>query len=432
MMDYALLANVGRFISYFPVALYAESIRLNSALVYALGSNLAIPIPLTGSVKDLGRIWHLSPRDVLSDLRPYGGSLVASLRHGNSFPLVNKAILDRASITGRRGHRKDSDEAGLIARAVTLHVTYILPVAAESSLSYSFWLSRIIAAAEVILLTGASIQCFVYGLIKGSFLLLCLVINAILSLFLQHFTSVAFANMMDVEKDRTLTAAQGAALDVHVVVEDWNASDVDVVVGYSSQLHALTNIPVRVNRWQAVKWITRLIGLVLIVQASLLASLLGSQTEQAWGSVCWLVSYLLMLAASYFVSFKYPDMLLSALPSKITRLKPINFVGRKAALIFIATMPGISSKYGVGRWNWMDGFLPNNERRKEWLSEMTMAGLETNYEAIESGSIVSEKVKRIITQVQGARNEPVFRYATDEFMRGAGLHDKTDTSNQPF
>ncbi|KAL9126859.1 MAG: hypothetical protein Q9217_004167 [Psora testacea] len=428
MIDHGLLANARRLMSYLPIALYAESIRLNSALVYALGSNLALPLPLTGCVKDLDRIWHLSPQDVTSDPRPYGRSSVASLRHGNSFPLVNKAILDQASITGRRNYYNDSNKAERLARAVTVHVTYILPVSSKSSLSYPFWLSRMIAAAELFLLAGASIPCFVYGLIRAAVLLLCLATNTALLLSIQHLTTVAFANMMAIEKDRILTAAHGAALDVHVVVEDWNASNIDVIAGYSSELHALTNNPVHINRWQTVRWIIRLIGIILILQAALLASLLGSPTKQAWGSIFWLVSYLLMSTSTYFVSFKYPDMLLSALPAKATRLKPINFSGRKAALIFIATMLGTNCKYGVGRWDWMDGFIPHNERRKKWLSEVTMAELETNYEAVECGSIVSEEVKRIITQVQDARNEPVFKGVTNEFLRGVGLHEKIKDS----
>ena len=428
MIDHVLLANARTLISYLPVALYAESIRFNSALVYALGSSFALPRPITGCVKDLDRIWHLSPQDITSDPRPYGRSSVASLRHGNSFPLVNKAILDQASITGRRIHFDDSNKAELLARAVTVHVTYISPVASASSLSYPFWLSRMIAAAELFLLAGASILCFVYGLISAAVLLLCHAINTALLLSIQHLATMKFANKMAIEKDRVSTAAHGAALDVHVVVEDWNASNIDVIAGYSSELHALTNIPVHINSWQTVRWIARLIGIVLIVQAALLASLLGSSTEQAWGSICWLVSYLLMLTSTYFFPFKYPDMLLSALPAKATRLKPISFSGRKAALVFIATILGINCKYGVSRWDWMDGFMPNNERRKKWLSEVTMAELETNYEAVECGSIVSEEVRRIITEVQDARNEPAFNGVTNEFLREVGLHDKIKDS----
>lgn len=61
-----------------------------------------------------------------------------------------------------------------------------------------------------------------------------------------------------------LTAARGAGVDAHVVVEDWNASDIDVLVGYSSYIHALTNIPIRIRSWRAVVMISRLLSLVLV------------------------------------------------------------------------------------------------------------------------------------------------------------------------
>jgi hypothetical protein len=54
------------------------------------------------------------------------------------------------------------------------------------------------------------------------------------------------------------------------------------------------------------------------------------------------------------------------------RLPPVNFLGRRAALAFIATIPGIKRKFS---WDWMDGSMPNNEWRKEWLAEATVAGL---------------------------------------------------------
>lgn len=83
-------------------------------------------------------------------------------------------------------------------------------------------------------------------------------------------------------------------VDVYVVV------DVDALVRYPLQLHALANIPVYINRWQIVKCMDCLISPVLIVRDSRLASLVGSQTEQAWRSVCWLALYFLILAASCF------------------------------------------------------------------------------------------------------------------------------------
>jgi hypothetical protein len=422
MLDSVWLSNIRTIISYLPVGLYAESLRFNSALISAIGSSLAIPLPLTGCIKDLSRIWHISPSDVLSDFRQYGGSSVASLRHGNSFPLVNKALLDRASITSRGTSDKGLHEIGLASRVVRLHITYIVPTTSRPSHSFAVLVSRIITAAELVILIGASTLCFRYGLTTGAVLLLCLATNVVLLLLLQHFTIFIFANKEAIEKDISLTA-RGAALDVHVVVEDWNALDIDVIVGYSSQLHALTNIPVRIKGWRAVIWVSRLISLVLIVQASVLATLLGESTDQVWGSIIWLFCYLFMLVSSFLVSHKNLDMLVETQPAEVMRLPPINFLGRKAALIFIATLPGIDHKFGVGRWDWMDGFMPNNERRKDWLAEVTVAELETDCEGTENGSIVSEDTKRILTQVHGVRNEPVFKRTSDEFMKRVGLYD---------
>ena len=421
MLDSIGFSNVAMIVSYFPLGLYAESLRFNSALISAIGSNLAIPMPITGSIKDLGRIWHLSPSDVLSDFRPYGGSSVASLRHGNTFPLVNKALLKRASIIGRRPPNNDSNDTELHPRVVRLHITYIMPTTSQSRLSYAVILSQIITAAEILALVAISTWLFIYGLTIGAVLLLCLAVNTVLLLLLQHSTSLIFANKAAVEKDTSLTAAGGAALDVHTVVEDWNASDMDVIVGYSSQLHALTNIPIRIKRWKAVLWISRFMGLVLIVQASILASLLGSPTVQVWGSVIWLACYLFMLVASFLVSVKNPDMLFEGQPSEVRRMPPINLIGRRAALVFIATLPGIEQRFGVGRWDWMDAFMPNNQRRKEWLAEITAGGLEEDLESIESASTLSEDSKRILLQVDSARNEHVFKRATEEFMKGVGL-----------
>ena len=94
-------------------------------------------------------------------------------------------------------------------------------------------------------------------------------------------------------------------------------------------------------------------------------------------------------------------------------------------MVFIATLPGIEQRFGVGRWDWMDAFIPNNQRRKEWLAEITAGGLEKDLESIESASTLSEGSKRILLQVNGARNEHVFKRATEEFMKGVGL-DKVE------
>lgn len=201
-----------------------------------------------------------------------------------------------------------------------------MPTTSQLSVSHSVLLSRITAAAELTVLIGVFTLCLRYGLTTGVvLLLLCLATNNIPLLLLQHITTLVFANKAAIERDILLTAARGAALDVHVVVENWNASDIDVIVGNSVQLHALANIPVHIKRWRAVIWCSRLISLVLIMQASVQASLLGSPTEQIWGSIIWLLCYLFMLVPSFLVSRNNPDMLLETQPAQVMRLPRLTF-----------------------------------------------------------------------------------------------------------
>ena len=151
MVDPTWLPKARKIISYVPVAMYAESLRLNSALVLASGSSLAIPPPLTGCVRDLNRLWHLSPSDVLSDFHLRCGASVASLRHGNSFPLANRAILDRAGVTSRRTLREYSKQIDLASRPVTLHITYMIPNNFQPPVS-AVLVCRTIASVELLIL----------------------------------------------------------------------------------------------------------------------------------------------------------------------------------------------------------------------------------------------------------------------------------------
>jgi hypothetical protein len=93
---------------------------------------------------------------------------VASLRHGNGFPLVNKALLDRASITGRRTPDKDLHEIDLASRIIALYITYIVSATSRLSVSHSVLFSQVTAVVELAILTGASTLCLRYGLTTGA------------------------------------------------------------------------------------------------------------------------------------------------------------------------------------------------------------------------------------------------------------------------
>jgi hypothetical protein len=98
------------------------------------------------------------------------------------------------------------------------------------------------------------------------------------------------------QNDTRLTTKSGAATDIHVVASDWNASQMDVLVGYSSQLHALTNIPARANRPKTLTVISRILGATLLMQAALLTKLVNGKPPEAWVSVICLAVYLAMAA----------------------------------------------------------------------------------------------------------------------------------------
>jgi hypothetical protein len=58
-----------------------------------------------------------------------------------------------------------------------------------------------------------------YGLPTGTVLLIRLTMNTVLLLLLRHKTTLIFADKTAIEKDSSLTAGGGAALDVLTVVE---------------------------------------------------------------------------------------------------------------------------------------------------------------------------------------------------------------------
>lgn len=162
------LTRIISIISYLPIAMYAESLRVNSAIVAAVISDITIPPPLTGCVKDFSRVWNLRPSDILAGSKH---SLVASLRHGNQFPLVNEALLDLACITKRRLHPEDYEE---LWRPVIVNISYLTPFSSNSQHDRLHMLRFIIVSAEIILIATCSGLLFFFRLYIGGSLLLCL------------------------------------------------------------------------------------------------------------------------------------------------------------------------------------------------------------------------------------------------------------------
>jgi hypothetical protein len=220
-----------------------------------------------------------------------------------------------------------------------------------------------------------------------------------------------------------MTAAHGATLDAHVVARSWNASDLDLLVGYSSQVHSLTNIPIKIKRWKAVVILSRLMCLVLIVQAAILASLLGCGSSQAWGSIIWQGCYAVMPALSHARAYRDPDTLIRGLNAVAIRAKPLLFDGRRAALAFVATMPGIKQKAGVAKWDWLDGFMPNNKRRRDWIADFMAANQSSVSDESPEWAMLSADVKKLLSQVRTARRDRAYLEDERAFLRGVGLEE---------
>jgi hypothetical protein len=89
-------------IVYAPVPLFAESLRVRKALVSAILTHHSVSPCLTGCIKDLERLWEIDDFELLGQFEDSPTKVVTSLRHGNTFQLANKAILDGCKLTGRK------------------------------------------------------------------------------------------------------------------------------------------------------------------------------------------------------------------------------------------------------------------------------------------------------------------------------------------
>ncbi|RDW64595.1 hypothetical protein BP6252_10246 [Coleophoma cylindrospora] len=409
-----------KVVSYLPIALYAESLHLHAALASVITSTFTLPPPLTGCIKDFGEIWRLKSSNIISGPDRF---IVASLRHGSIFPLANKHLLDLAMITGRESHIEDSPE---IWRPVVLHLSFLTPARRSGGHArFRMMYAVAVSIAIAVLLLTSSIS-FLYGFYISGILLLCLLLNLILLSLLQWFTGPIFSRQSEIAKDTTIGATGGAAVDVHVVTENFNASEMHVLIGFSAHLHSLTNIPIRIRSWRTVLWVSRLIGVVLAVQAAALASQFGADGKQVVGSGVWLIAYTVLLISSRLVTSRCPDALLRHQPTTADQLDHIGFSSRRAALAFIATLP-VSQK--AGRWDWMNGFVPADERRKHWEIEMAQGGLGED-RVPEDDTSISASSRGILEEVRKARSSPEFVEASTKFNAAIGLTKRSPSLEQ--
>lgn len=371
-----VLDTLRAIIPYGPIPLYAESLRVHRALVSAILTKTSISECLTGCIKDFTSLWDMDDVEIFnrsSLLRqPFA---VTSIRHGNEFDLANSAVLAAANVINRRitlGTRTiQANPTREVSRETIVTVAFVTPGSLVPTGVWRGLAVVVVFAMEVTITCSMSYVMLQHGMYLGTYLLLCVTVTTIISFGLRRAVKPRFGNRMALEKDRLATAKGAAALDIHVVADSWNSCRLSVLCGYSSQLHSLTNIPIRCSRPALLTWACRLLAAVLTTQAALLAAVSNTEGNERWTSLVWIAAYLcLSLLKRVLHAIVGPENILSEQPGAIETSPPLVFSSRRAALVFISLLP-VSEK--VDRWAWWDVFMPDNARRREYLSTFEMA-----------------------------------------------------------
>lgn len=328
---------------------------------------------ITGSIKDLQQLWDVDIFDLFGDFGFRRPLQVISLRHGSSFALANRGVLEATGILRNQTHKPVSpfNQGNFHARPTTIHMTFLTPHSTLPALSTDttriIWACRAVTAAEIALASALAIIMGSKKIYVGLILMICVLTNIFLLLILRMLVNPVLANEKAIARDTQLGATGGAALDIHLIASTWNSSQIHVICGYSSQVHALTNLPISVNSTSKVKWCCRALAANLVIQAAALTSQVNNNSVQVWGSIIWMAFYLLMLVPSYFMRRLFSGIILDDKSFFIRKLPPMQFSRRRSALAFLAMLPVTCN---TDRWDWMDLFVPPNQRRQKWVSEM--------------------------------------------------------------
>ena len=423
-------------VAYTPIPLFAESLRVQQALVSTILTRCSTSPCLTGCIKDFQRLWNIDDIELLGQFEDSPTASTVSIRHGSVFQLANKAILDACQITGKRSSRAVHNLKAF--RETTVNISFITSDTSDFTVKHQrwrAWMASLVVLFEVAVTIGISIVLAHHDQLVGSGLLACIATITIILFIIRQRMSPIFAKANDLHTDRYLTARGGAALDVHIIAENWNSLRFDVVCGYSSQLHALTNIPVRVNKPLFLKWSCRLLAILLVIQAAALASTTNAKGIERWSGMVWLSIYLLFLLMKRALHFlQGPEQLLESQPASIQLVESLRFSGRRAALVFIATLP-VSHK--VDRWAWWDTFMPDNERRREFQAELETSELFAGQTALiteerESSGLNKRSpiTKMILEEVAAALKIPSFELCLKSYQEVVFPAISARTSNR--
>ena len=407
---YTPASQIFRAVSFLPIAVFAENLRVQPALLSCLCSKSAAAIPLTGCIKDLSQLWFLNFEELFGGFHTGWQPLVSSVRNGNSFSLANRGFLKLAGLLEEPQQKHPSQK---FARPVTVGLTFVLPTVSSSTSASStyFWLRHCFNMINLTLHLGLVVLLGFFGLYLGSLLMACMAILDILQMVLRHATSAIFSLPRNMDGDALPMSAKDP-IDVHVIAQTTNASHVDVLVGYSIQLHALTNIGIQPSRPRLIKWVVRTIDAILVVQAAVLTCLSSGNfpLNQSVSSAIWLSCYLFMLLTASSLNKNAGDLFLENQPGCTMKVPTITFSKRTAALAFISMLP-VDQKKGIDH-QWMDGYIPDNQRRKDlWRSIRSRLLPCTNPSKVDD----EECVQYLIQEVQTHLRSTQYKVALDRF-----------------
>ena len=361
--------------AYAPMALFAESLRVQHAMASSILTRSSITPAMTGCIKDLHFLWDMNDTQLLGSFDERDTSHVASVRHGNTFRLQNQAVLILSQICGRKNCKKILPYTpGIVEgfpkrRETILNLSFVLPNAAPNGKTVRFSRLECICLLTSVFEVGFAIAIAVgmalHHKVVGVILMICFSLSEMMLGVLRYFTSLVIANQEAIAKDLLESSPR---LDAHIIARHWNDSKLDVVCGYNKHIHALTNIPMVVDQMLLLRWTSRAIAFILIVQAASLASLVGAKGD-AWISIAWTALYIFMLVPPQLLKRYASELPLEKHSAVVTRVPPIRFSGRRAALLFITLLP-VSERIDVDRWAWMNVFMPDNDRRKRWREQV--------------------------------------------------------------
>ncbi|KAM0818183.1 hypothetical protein AB5N19_03992 [Seiridium cardinale] len=426
------LFDAFQILSYAPVALFAESLRVSNEIIHSVASRSLCISCLTGSIKDLNRLWHFKQRELFGELLTEHKWTVSSLRHGNTFTLANRRLLKLAGIIGRPPQYDAALEEEDYVRPTTVNITFITPRDVGTSLPSkpyeSVWYYRVTTMVQLLAHTSIAVGLGWLGLVSSSLLVTCIVASHITLVILRMAVVPVFANRSAIAKDSQIKASGGAALDVHVNTSDWNSDSIDVICGYSSQLHSLTNIPVRLKNYHFATWAFRILALILIVQAATLASLLGCGTGDVLGPGIWLTLYLAMRLVSGMARTRHQTTtVLDLQPADVSATSSLTFKRRRTALLLIASLP-CSEK--AGKWCWLDPFMPDNPRRREWQARYEQVREGTRYGHAGSNAIDQpSEMQALVSEIDKALGSQPLHSCLESYKPAVGCCHEEASNN---